>query len=100
MSDKSSLVDRINAEVEELRTMIRERLGEDDDSRPEGLPQLPKLDTKDEDSTFEQWYDDNVQPLVDAMQEYKDELSQREERHTKLSAKLEVVTDLLPSRDK
>jgi hypothetical protein len=99
MAEKRTLVDRVNGEIDELRQSMRERVGESDGSTPDDFPDLPNLEAKDEDSTFEQWYDDNVRPLADSLEEYKRKLSQRDEDHSKLVAKVEVVTDLLPNRD-
>lgn len=98
MAEKRTLVDRVNGEIDELRQSMRERVGENDESKPNDYPDLPKLEAKDEGSTFEQWYDDNVRPLADSLEEYKRKLSRRDEDHSKLVAKVEIVTDLLPDR--
>lgn len=99
MSEKQTLVDRANSEIEDPRNRMHEKFGDDSDSHPDGFPRLPKLDAKSEDSSFEQWYDNNVQSLANSLEEFKQELQRRDGNHSKLSAKVEVVTDLLPDRN-
>jgi hypothetical protein len=91
MAEKQSLVERVNNEMDDLQQRA-EGNGAD-------APELPKLDAKDEDSTYEEWYDNNVAPLVERLEEFKEELECRDGNHAKLTAKIEVVTDLLPSRN-
>ncbi|RNJ26854.1 hypothetical protein [Halosegnis longus] len=99
MTRNEDLVDRINDELDQLRDRINEQFGDDDDDRPDGMPAIPTLETSDDDTAFESWYDDSVQPLVEALREYEEELRSRDSSYAKLSAKLEVVTDLLPDRE-
>ncbi len=98
MTQNQDLIDRINDELDQLRNRVHEQFG-DDDGQPDGMPAIPTLETRDDDTSFESWYDNNVQPLIEALREYKEELSSRDGSYAKLSAKLEVVTDLLPDRD-
>lgn len=95
--DDPTFVQRVNEEIRAFKELVRERFADEGESEPAALARVELLSEREEGQGFDEWWDENVSPLFDALEDLKEEVSAS--AFPRVRARLSVFADLIPDRE-